>query len=79
MKHVPKYVLKLLERRRRLSNKLMDVNAQIDEYCSKIGVDMTDENACVGSDIKIYCETDAGCGMTLEAIKKALERQSKMG
>lgn len=69
--------MKLLERRRRLSNELMDVNTQIDEYCRKIGVDMNDEDACVISDIRIYCEADAGCGLTLNAIKKALRKQKE--
>lgn len=71
-KTVPKYVLRLLERRRKLSLALMSVCNQIDEYCQKIGVDFSDPDACLQSDIRIYCEFDAGYRSTLSVIEKTL-------
>lgn len=73
MKQVPKYVLKLLERRRDLSRQLMEVCNKVDDYCEKIGVDFNDPNACLLTDVRIYCEFDGAYNSTLRAIKKTLE------
>ncbi len=71
-KTVPKYVLRLLERRRKLYRDLNSVCCKIDRYCEKIGVDFEDPDACLMSDIRIYCEFDGAYGDTLAVIKKAL-------
>lgn len=71
-KNVPKYALKLLDRRRRLSQQLMMACGEVDEYCKKIGVDFDDPDACLSADIRIYCEVDAAYGGTLSVIKKTL-------
>lgn len=74
-KTVPKYVLRLLERRKKLSLALNSVCTQIDAYCEKIGVDFSDPDACLNTDIRIYCEVDAGYGSTLSVIEKTLEKK----
>lgn len=72
-KAVPKYVLNLLERRRRLAAELADVNCKIYDYCEKIGMDFeTQQDACLLSDVRIYTEFDGAYGSTLEAIEKTL-------
>ena len=76
-KTVPKYALKLLERRRRLAQELMCACYAVDEYCKKIGVDFNDPNACSMTDIRIYCEVDGAYGDTLAAIKKALDIENE--
>lgn len=78
-KTVPKYVLGLLERRRKLSLELMDVCCQIDTYCEKIGVDFNDPEACLMSDVRIYCEADAGYNSTLGVIEKTLAAKEMEG
>lgn len=71
-KTVPKYVLRLLERRRRLAMELMSVCHKVDEYCKSIGVDFNDPDACLQTDVRIYCEFDGGYDSTLSVIKKTL-------
>ena len=72
MKKVPKYVLKMLERRSRLASELLSACCAVDEYCEKIGVNIYDEDACLGTDVRIYCEADGGYSATLKAIEKTL-------
>lgn len=71
-KCVPKYALKLLERRKNLSRKLCCACYAVDEYCRKIGVDFTDPEACLQTDVRIYCESDGAYDSTLGVIKKTL-------
>ena len=70
---IPKYVEKLLERRRKLAEDLLDVCNKVDTYCEKIGVDIGDENNVLYSDVKIYCEPYTAYLNTKSAIKKALK------
>lgn len=69
---VPKYVIRLLERRQRLALDLMCVSGELDRYCEKIGIDLGDPDACLLSDVRIYQEFDGAYDATLNAIKKAL-------
>ncbi len=76
MNKVPKYVLKLLERRRKLALELTTVCCRVDNYCEKIGVDMID--GCKNSvltDVTIYCEPWNAYHNTLDAIEEALEER----
>ena len=73
MATIPKYVEKLLERRRKLAFALIDVCCKVDDYCEKIGVDMID--SCTNSvltDVTIYCEPWNAIENTRQAILKAL-------
>lgn len=71
-KTVPKYALKLLERRSRLSQELMAACNKVDRYCESIGIDIGDTDACLLTDVRIYCESDGAYNITLDAIKRAL-------
>lgn len=79
-KHVPKYIVELLDRRRRLANKLMDVCYDIDSYCEKIGLsdslnpDEYDE-AAIDTSVRIYCEPDAAYECTYHTIEKFLNNE----
>lgn len=77
MKQPPKYIEKLLRRRMKLSNELASVCAKIDRYCEKIGIDIFDRDAALGSDVRIYCELDAGYNGTMRAILRALNGKEK--
>lgn len=67
---VPKKIIRLLERRMELSQKLMATCGEVDEYCRKIGVDFDDPDAALQTDVCIYCEADGAYASTLKAIKK---------
>ena len=71
-KTVPKRIINLLNKRAKLSRELNAVCTEIDHYCRDIGVDFLDPDACLQTDIRIYCETDAGYTSTLSVIKKTL-------
>lgn len=73
MKQVPKYVLKLLERRTKLAMDLIDVCCRVDDYCEKVGVDMTADESCVITHVMIYAEPWNARDLTLAAIEKALK------
>ena len=77
---VPKYVLKLLQDRMDKAREFSRACGKVDEYCESIGIDPGSDlfdDACLYSDIRIYCETDAGYSLTLKAIEKQLERNKK--
>lgn len=74
-KKVPKYVIKMLKRRTRLSRQLRNACIEVDNYCIKIGLVCGHPlfyDACLLSDVRIYCEEDAGEISTLNAIEKVL-------
>ena len=74
-KKVPKYVQALIRKRTILSRQLRVVCCKIDDYCKKIGLDYSHplfDEAVLCSDVRIYCEEDAGEKNTLEAIEKVL-------
>lgn len=73
--NVPKYVQKLVERRTRLARKLCSISVEVDKYCEKIGLDYTHplyNDACLCTDVRIYCEADGAKNMTLSTIEKVL-------
>lgn len=72
MKTIPKRVLNLLKRRYNFAMKLLDVGAQIDDYCEKIGLDLSDCDNALISDVKIYCEPWTAYTCTRQAIENKL-------
>lgn len=76
MKEIPKYVEKLLARRQKLAEDLLLVSAQVDEYCEKIGVDMTDDDAAVLTNVAIYMEPWNAIQYTRSTILAALNDSS---
>lgn len=76
MNNVPKYILKLLDRRRKLALELTSVCCKIDDYCTKIGVDMTEScKNSVLTDVTIYCEPCNARENTENAIREALHKK----
>ncbi len=78
MKKVPKYVVELLKKRTRYSRKLRNASCAVDEYCAKIGLDYRHplfDEAVICTDVRIYCEEDAGEGSTLGVIEKVLNEE----
>ena len=76
MKKVPKYVIDLVRRRTKAAEKFVASSIEVDKYCKKIGLDTKHElfgEACLCTDIRIWCEADHGEGATLSAIAKVLE------
>lgn len=79
---VPRYVQKLICRRTALSRKLREVINEVNDYCEHIGLDVFHplyEEAVLGTDIRIYCEEDAGHFSTLDAIEKVLAERNNDG
>lgn len=73
--NVPKYVQELVERRAKLARQLCSISVEVDEYCKKIGLDYNHplfDEACLCTDVRIYCEADGAKNMTLSTIEKVL-------
>lgn len=71
-KAVPKKVIALLERRRRLADKLLSACCDVDKYCASIGIEGYLDDACLGTNIMIYAEPSAAYQCTLECIEETL-------
>lgn len=71
---IPKYVEKMLQRRRNLAVKLMDACIEVDRYCEKIGIDSTEKANEIGinNDAMIYCEPYTAYDLTRNEIEKVL-------
>ena len=79
-KTVPKYVLRMLDRRERYGQKLLKATVEVNEYCEKIGLDWSHDrydNACLGSHIMIFTEPEAARDSTLEEIERVLWEASE--
>lgn len=75
-KEIPKYVQRMLDRRRKLAWALMNACADVDDYCKKIGIDFDDkDDPCLLSNVMIYAEPDTAYVVTAQAILKALNRK----
>ncbi len=77
---VPKYVQKLVLKRTMLSKKLRQATVAVTDYCESIGLDVFHplyNEAVLSTDIRIYCEEDAGHFSTLEAIEQVLAKLKK--
>lgn len=74
---IPLYIEKTLERRRKLAVRLAETCADLDSYCEHIGVDLSDPDISLGSDIKIYCEPNTAYYLTREAIIDTLSKATE--
>lgn len=72
MVQVPKYVEKMLIRRRNLALKLIDACVDVDEYCQKIGIPICDKDSCLCTNILIYTEPEVASDKTRTAIIRQL-------
>lgn len=53
---IPKYIDKLIERRIRLANELMDVSLQLESWLEKNGFDLAELSDYTRTGCMIYCE-----------------------
>lgn len=74
---IPLYIEKTLERRRMLALRLAATCADLDSYCERIGVDLSDPDISLGSDKKIYCEPNTAYCLTREAILDTLSKATE--
>ena len=74
-KQVPKYVKELVRKRTKAARKFREASKAVDDYCESIGLDIFHPlfyDACLITDIRIWCEEDHSEPNTLEAIEKVL-------
>lgn len=79
-KEVPKYVIDLVHKRTKAARKFRQMCSAVDEYCASIGLDEFHplfNDACIYTDIRIWCEEDHSEPNTLEAIKKVLNGKTE--
>lgn len=72
---LPKYVEKALKDRTKYQQKARVAGSIIDEYAAKIGLDENNpdyHDACLYTDIRIYCEYGCAEDITRSALLKAL-------
>lgn len=79
-KQVPKYVKELVRKRTNAAAKLRKTSVAVDEYCKSIGLDLDHplfDDACLMTDIRIWCEEDHSEPNTLNAIEKVLNGETE--
>ena len=79
-KTVPKYVLRMLDRRERYAQKLLTAVVEVNRYCAKIGLDPTNdryEDAVLGSHVMIFLEPEIARENTLAEIERILQEGSE--
>ncbi|MBP3573918.1 MAG: hypothetical protein J6J71_04850 [Prevotella sp.] len=79
---LPKYVEKALKDRTKYQQKSRLAGTIIDEYARKIGLDENNPDfcdACLYTDIRIYCEYGCAEDITRQALLKAVAKRSENG
>lgn len=79
-KQVPKYVKDLVRKRTKAAAKFREACINVDNYCESIGLDIFHpllDEACLYTDIRIWCEEDHAEPNTLEAIEKVLNGETE--
>ena len=79
-KQVPKYVKELLRKRTRAARNFRTASYKVDEYCESIGLDLNHplfNDACLVTDIRIWCEEGASESATLKIIEKVLNGETE--
>ena len=76
-KVVPKYVLKALERRRKIANRLMDACAEVDALAKRFDVDTDEVPEVFGTGCMIYCEPENAEEIARELFGKAIAKEEK--
>ena len=76
-KTTPQYVLKALERRRKIANRLMDACAEVDSLAKRFGVDTDEVPEIFGSGCMIYCEPKNAEEIARELFEKAIAKEEK--
>lgn len=76
-KVVPEYVLKALERRRKIADRLMDACAEVDALAKRFGVDMDEVPEVFSTGCMIYCEPRNAEEIALGLFENAIAREGK--
>jgi hypothetical protein len=76
-KTVPKYVLKALERRKKIADRLMDACSEVDNLAERFGVDTDEVPEVFGSGCMIYCEPENAEEIARELFEKAIAKEEK--
>lgn len=74
-KQVPQEVIDLVKARTAAADQLSIASGAVDAYCESIGLDSNHplfDEACLVSDVRIYCEVGASESTTLRIIEKVL-------
>ena len=78
---LPKYVEKALKDRTKYIARARRAGHIIDEYAAKIGLDEMHpdfNDACLFSDVRIYCEVGCAESTTREALLKVLNEKKEV-
>ena len=76
-KTVPKYVLKALERRRKIADRMMDACAEVDALAKRFGVDMDEVPEVFSTGCMIYCEPRNAEETALMLFENTIAREEK--
>ena len=76
-KTLPQYVLKALERRRKIADRLMDACAEVDSLTKRFGVDTDEVPEVFSSGCMIYCEPRNAEKIALELFEKTITQEEK--
>ncbi len=74
-KTIPEYVLKALERRRKIADRLMDACAEVDALAKRFDVDMDEVPEVFGTGCMIYCEPRNAEEIALGLFEKAIAKE----
>lgn len=75
-KTVPKYVIRMLDRRERYGKKLLKATVEVNKYCEKIGLDWNHDrydDAILGSHVMIFTEPEIARNCTQAEIERILQ------
>lgn len=73
----PQYVLKALERRRKIADRLMDACAEVDSLAKRFGVDTDEVPEVFSTGCMIYCEPKTAEEIARELFEKAIAKEEK--
>ena len=76
-KTLPQYVLKALERRRKIASRLMDACAEVDALAKRFGVDMDEVPEVFSTGCMIYCEPKTAEEIARELFEKTITQEEK--
>lgn len=70
--NIPKYIIKKLDRRRRLAEELSTVSSEIDNWLESKGIDITDPDIadCTLTGARIYCEPSGAEATLIDYLEK---------
>lgn len=76
-KVVPQYVLKALERRRKIADRLMDACSEVDDLAKRFGVDTDEVPEVFSTGCMIYCEPENAEEIARELFEKTITEEDK--